>query len=388
MAQAGHPDLARDAAPPPAPARTGPTDIADPMLRTEVRKAIAWIGTAALFALAAFLSQSLLVIFGGIVFGSLIDGGARLIGRVVPIPRTWCVALVLLAAALALMWIARFAGSQIAQQATELPATIEHQAHEAMAWLRAHGIDMRIGDWRSLMHEGLSGIGQVTAAAYGIIGAVTTVFLIVVLGIYFALEPRLYRRGVSWLLPHDRRSHFQLTTRLMGHALRRLLFGRLIGMTMEGLVTWAMLQVYGVPMAALLGMITGLLAFLPNIGAPISGLLMVLVGFSGGAEMGLYTIMVYVIIHLVDGYLVVPIIARKTVDLPPALVLAAQLIMGVLFGILGLALADPMVAMIKIWLERQAAHNREDFAPMNMSGTSVTEAEAPATGPADPLPAS
>ena len=70
--------------------------------------------------------------------------------------------------------------------------------------------------------------------------------------------------------------------------------------------------------------------------------------------------MVYLIVQIVDGYVIVPMIARKTVDLAPALVLGAQLIMGVLFGILGLALADPLVAMIKVWLERQAA--RRDSA--------------------------
>ena len=81
---------------------------------------------------------------------------------------------------------------------------------------------------------------------------------------------------------------------------------------------------------------------------------MILVGFSGGADMGIYCIIVYVVVQTVDGYLIVPMVARKTVDLAPAVVLGAQLIMGILFGILGLALADPLVAMIKIWLEREA----------------------------------
>jgi predicted PurR-regulated permease PerM len=110
-------------------------------------------------------------------------------------------------------------------------------------------------------------------------------------------------------------------------------------------------------MAALLGMLTGLLAFLPNIGAPISGLLMILVGFSGGTDMGIFCIVVYVVVQTVDGNIVIPMVAKKTVDLAPALVLGAQLIMGALFGIIGLALADPMVAMIKILLEREAARN-------------------------------
>jgi len=87
---------------------------------------------------------------------------------------------------------------------------------------------------------------------------------------------------------------------------------------------------------------------------------MVLVGFSGGVDMGLYTILVYFIVQTFDGYVVIPLIAKKTVDLAPALVLGAQLIMGVLFGIIGLFLADPLLAMIKIALERRAEANEEE----------------------------
>jgi putative permease len=159
------------------------------------------------------------------------------------------------------------------------------------------------------------------------------------------------------MLPADKREYFQGTAEAMGSAMRRLLAGRLLGMAFEGFMTWLLLAIYGVPMAALLGLLTGLLAFLPNIGAPISGLLMVAVGFSGGTSMGLYCIFVYVLVQGVDGNIVVPLVAKKTVDLAPALVLGAQLIMGVLFGIIGLALADPMVAMIKVWLEREAARH-------------------------------
>jgi putative permease len=203
----------------------------------------------------------------------------------------------------------------------------------------------------------VGGVGQLTRWVGGLIGAVTTILLIVVLGIYFAVEPHLYRRGVAWLFPSDRRDYFQGTAQLMGSSLRHLMAGRLAGMAIEGFATWLLLELYGVPMAALLGLLTGLLAFLPNIGAPISGVLMVLVGFSGGIDMGIYCIIVYAVVQSVDGYLIVPMVARRTVDLAPAVVLGAQLIMGVLFGILGLILADPLVAMIKIWLEREAARH-------------------------------
>ncbi len=338
--------------------RAGPADITDPRIRHDVRKAFTWLGVASLFALAIFLSGSLLVIFGGVVFAALIDGGARLLGRVLPIGRGWRVGIVLILTLAFLVWTVLFAGSQIASQAAQLPATIEAQGYKALGWLRSHGIQVQTDDIQRLAQQAMGGIGQVTRAVGGLIGGLTTLFLIVVLGIYFALEPDIYRRGFAWMLPADKRDDFQRTAQMMGHSLRRLLFGRLIGMAVEGIATWLMLQVYGVPMAFLLGLITGLLAALPNIGAPISGAIMVLVGFSGGVEMGIFTIIVYVLVQVIDGYVIVPMIARKTVDLAPALVLAAQLIMGVLFGILGLALADPLVAMIKVWLERKADQNQ------------------------------
>jgi predicted PurR-regulated permease PerM len=112
-------------------------------------------------------------------------------------------------------------------------------------------------------------------------------------------------------------------------------------------------QIFGlgpIPMAALLGLVTGVLAFIPNIGAITSGVLMVAVGFSAGPQQGIYAIFVYFFVQNIDGYLVVPYIARKTVDLAPAIVLAMQLLMGALFGILGVLFADPILATLKVVL--------------------------------------
>jgi predicted PurR-regulated permease PerM len=338
--------------------KAGPTDIADPVLRQEAKRAFVWLGMAAMLALCVMLAESLLVIFAGMVFAALIDGGARLLGRVLPIGRGWRIAIVLLLTVAFAVWVAMFAGSQISEQASQLPAILQAQIERGIIWLQAHGYHVDANNMQGLVERAMGGVAGVTKALGGVIGGVATTFLVIVLGIYFAVEPRLYQRGFAWMLPADKRSYFEGTAQLMGRALRRLLAGRLLGMVIEGFATWLMLQIYGVPMAALLGLLTGLLAFLPNIGAPISGGLMIMVGFSGGTDMGLYCVMVYAIIHLVDGNIIVPLVAKKTVDLAPALVMGAQLIMGVLFGVMGLILADPMVAMIKIWLEREAARHQ------------------------------
>lgn len=338
--------------------QAGPTDISDDLVKREAKKAAVWLGVAGLFALAVILAQPIMVIIGGIVFAAMIDGGQRLIARVAPfLPRGVRITLVLLGALGFLVWLVTFAGGQIATQAAEFPAVVETQIGRLTVWAQGHGITMQDFNLQQIAAQVLGSVGQVTRALGGIFGGFTTAFLIFILSIYFVIEPDIYRRGFAWMMPEDSRDHFENTAVRMGKALRMLLFGRLIGMAVEGVATWALLAWWGVPMAALLGLLTGLLAFLPNIGAPISGLLMVLVGFSGGTEMALFCIAVYVVVQTVDGNIIVPMVAKRTADLAPALVLGAQLVFGLLFGILGLMLADPIVAMIKIALERQAARN-------------------------------
>ena len=339
---------------------SAPTRIRDPQLLFEAKRAFVWTAVIGLVVLAVYVSQSLLVIFGAMVFAAMIDGGARLLGRVLPIARAFRVALVLIMAVLFFVWLALYAGSQISQEAAQLPEIVQAQATRLFAWLQAQGFEVGLSQLEGMVSQAVSGFGTVTKALGGILGGFTTLFLILVIGIYLAFEPRLYERGAAWMVPSHRRERFHQTVSQMAFTMRRLMFGRIIGMVFEGILTWILLEVYGVPMAVLLGILTGLLAFIPNVGAFISGILMVLVGFSAGTDTGLYTSFVYFAVQTFDGYVVIPMIAKKTVDLAPALVLAAQLIMGILFGVLGLFLADPLMAMIKVALERRSEENDEE----------------------------
>jgi predicted PurR-regulated permease PerM len=173
------------------------------------------------------------------------------------------------------------------------------------------------------------------------------------------MDPGAYGRGLEWMVPRASRPEFAVVLARMATTLRRLLAGRLLGMVAEGVLTWLALTAGGVPMAMILGILTGLLAFIPNIGAIISGALMVAVGFSAGSDTGLWAIGTYLVVQTFDGYVLLPLVAKKTVDLPPALTLGAQIMASALFGIMGLALADPFTAMVKAGLERSAERNEE-----------------------------
>ena len=333
--------------------RPGPTDIHDSSVIREVKRAGVWIGMVLLVIGCIVLAQPIMLIIGGLVFAVILDGGTRLLGRVLPIGRGWRLALVTLAGFAFIGWTFFFAGTTLAGQAEELRAVISSQGDRATAYLRQTGM-MPKDDMSQIGGQLLGGVGRLTTALSTAIGALSSILMILVIGIFIAIEPKLYDRGMAWMLPTDNRDGFYELSNKVGFTLRRLMFGRIVGMVVEGVGTWLMLMWGGVPMAALLGLLTGLLAFVPNIGAIVSGVLMVAVGFSAGSDAGLWAIATYLIVQTIDGYVIVPYVARRTVDLAPALVLAAQLLFGVLFGLMGLLLADPIVATIKVSLEEWA----------------------------------
>ncbi|HVM38881.1 MAG TPA: AI-2E family transporter [Sphingomicrobium sp.] len=339
--------------------RPGPSEFRDPVVRKELKRASVWVGVVLVVAGIIFLAQPLLLIVGGMIFAVVLDGGARLLGRVLPIARGWRLALVALLGIGFVSWVFYYAGTTFAAQFETLRAVVETQAMRLYRW--AHEVGLATDPTPGSLSQQLMGsLGRLTTAVGSALGALTSAILIFVIGIFIAIEPRLYDRGVAWMLPLRHRDRFYVISDRVGFALRRLLFGRIIGMVLEGVFTWLALLLIGVPMAALLGLITGLLAFIPNIGAIVSGLLMVAVGFSAGTDQGIGAIFVYFIVQNIDGYVVLPYIARRTVDLAPAVVLAAQIIFGALFGFLGLMLADSILAAIKVTLEQLSRFRSAD----------------------------
>ncbi|MEO5866288.1 MAG: AI-2E family transporter [Sphingomonas sp.] len=340
-------------------ASPSPNELRDPLTRQELRRATVWFGLAAAIALVVLLIQPLLIIFGGLVFAAMLDGGVRLLGRVLRIGRGWRLAIVVCCVIAFILGTFYLTGVQIAAQFEQLRATLEAQTVRATAWASSWGILPGRSDLEGLIKEALGSVGKLTSFVGTAIGAVTSLFMIMVIGLFIAMEPRLYDRGLQWMVPSDNRAEFSITIERMATTLRRLLAGRLAGMAFEGVLTFVILMILGVPMALVIGMIAAILAFIPNIGAFVTGVLMTAVGFSAGVHTGLAALATYFVVQTIDGYVVIPMVARRTVDLPPALTLSAQILASTLFGVLGLALADPMTAMIKVALERSSEREAE-----------------------------
>ncbi|ATY33268.1 AI-2E family transporter [Sphingomonas psychrotolerans] len=332
----------------------GPNELRDPIVRAELKRASVWFGLAIGTALVVLLIQPLLIIFGGLVFASMLDGGVRLLGRVLPIPRGLRLLLVVLFVIAFIGGVFYLTGVQIALQAEQLRTTLEVQGNRVVEWISSLGLMPGRADLTGMAQQALGSIGRLTSAVGSVLGAGASLLMVMSIGLFVAMDPRIYERGLQWMVPIGARDDFSVTIARMARMLRVLLAGRLLGMLFEGMLTFILLWFAGVPMALLLGIITGILAFIPNIGAFVSGVLMVSVGFSAGQDQGLWAIAIYFGVQTFDGYVLIPLVAKRTVDLPPALTLSAQILASTLFGVMGLALADPIVAMIKVALESEA----------------------------------
>lgn len=182
----------------------------------------------------------------------------------------------------------------------------------------------------------------------GLFGALGNAVIILCVGLYFAAQPMVYIDGFVKLIPPSRRRRAREVLDEIGDTLARWLVGKSVSMIVVGVATAGGLWALGVPLALVLGLIAGLLDFIPYLGPLMAGVPAVLIAFSISPELGWYTVLLFLAIQSVEGYLLSPLIEARTVSLPPALTIAMQMLFGALFGMAGVALATPLAAALSV----------------------------------------
>ena len=297
-------------------------------------------------AVMVLLAQAWLLIFAGGLVAVLLSAAADAASRRLNIPRGVALAL----AVLALLLVTGGAGwllwPPVSEQADELTTRLPAAWSELRGWLD----DRPLGAWllgpadtesvvsRSTVLNRATGALLTTASAIG--GLVVVLFV----GLYGAAEPSLYTRGVRQLLPEAAQPRFDLATREVGSVLRWWLVGKLLSMSIVGLLTTGGLWLLGVPLALVFGLMASALTFVPNIGPVLSVVPPALLALTDEPRVAACVVALYVGIQTVESYAITPIVQRRTVSIPPALTISSQLSLGLLVGPLGLALATPLTA--------------------------------------------
>lgn len=175
-------------------------------------------------------------------------------------------------------------------------------------------------------------------------GLVTSLLYIIFVGLFLAVDPKLYRRGLVSLFTPQSQTRVGNVLDQIGDQLYSWLGGRMLTMLITGLGTGVGLWLLGVPLAGSVGFITALLTFIPNVGAALAFLLAGLMGLSQGASTVIWVIGLYLLLQLIESNVLTPLIQQRQTSIPPALLLAFQLLLGMLTGFLGLMVATPLLA--------------------------------------------
>ncbi|HWN42771.1 MAG TPA: AI-2E family transporter [Thermoanaerobaculia bacterium] len=180
------------------------------------------------------------------------------------------------------------------------------------------------------------------------VAVLTGVLLIIFLSIYIGSNPDLYRRGMLHLVPPGARPRAEQVLTAIGMTLRNWLVAQLVAMLVIGVVTTIGLKLLGVQAALPLGIIAGLLEFIPMVGPILSAIPAVAMGFLDSPQKALFVVLLYVGIQFFENHLLIPMLMKEGVDLPPALTIVGLAIMSVVFGFLGMLVAVPLLAAIVV----------------------------------------
>jgi predicted PurR-regulated permease PerM len=288
-----------------------------------------------------------LVIFAGVLFGICLRRAAEGLSRPTRLPVGWSLLLVIVLIVAFLAGIGWFFSQSIASQLNQLSVQLPAAAVKVMQMIRQSAPGkiaiqhLEFGDLQAAPGAVLQSFFGVASNLVEVIGGVVVIIFV---ALYVAAETHVYSGGLVKLVPPARRRRAAEILNETSGTMWYWMLGRLFAMTVLGTMVAVGLWLLGVPLPVALGFLAGIMIFVPYIGAIVSAIPSVLIAASIDLMLAVYVVALYVGVHLVEGYVLVPLVQRRAVHLPPALILSAQLILALLAGFLGLLFATPLAA--------------------------------------------
>lgn len=316
--------------------------------RAFARRAAFVFGIAAALFLIWQLSGVLLLAFSAVIVAVLLRSIADPVVERTPLPEGLAVALAGLAVVVVIGGALWLFGAVLADQTQQLLANLPTSAADLRAMVSTwpFGDQLTRLDGSGLMNGASGIVGRVGGYAMTTISVATSLVLVIIAGVFLAVSPRVYRDGLVILFPPERRDALREAADATGGALKKWLLGQLTDMVVVGVLTGIGLALIGLPSPLALGLIAGLLAFVPIVGSIAGAIPALLVAAQGGWELMAWTLLVYVVVQQIEGNLIYPFIQKRAVKLPPVLTLFGILGFGTLFGFIGVFVATPMMVVL------------------------------------------
>lgn len=302
------------------------------------------IGVAVTPVLVWYLFGVVLLTFGAIILAMLLHLGAQPLERWLRLPQWAALVLSGLIILFVIVGTGYLFGTQISGQFQDvMQRTV----------VAADGIQKNLqstAPGRFLLEHMSSGNLSIADVLPNLVKVSTTfiegVIIMIICGAYMAAQPGLYRKGLIWLFPP--RHHHRAAEIFDGiaEALRLWLLGQLIEMFVIGALSTLVVWMIGVPAPLALGLIAGIGEFIPYLGPFLAAIPAILVALTQSPTTALWTAFAYLVIHQIEGNLVAPLIQRRMVAIPPAVMLLGIAAISYLFGAIAIIFAAPIAVVI------------------------------------------
>lgn len=292
--------------------------------------------------------QVLLLIFAGILLAILLRGMSSWVSRLTKLPIGWSlllVVLVVMAVIGASFWrLTPSVASQINELLDQLPKSVARLEDHLTKHDWGKVLLKRVPApqaWTKNFDDLLKEAKLFFSVTFGFLASSVLVLFV---GLFLSVNPELYVDGIVRLVPRGKRNRARQILHTLSFTLHWWMIGRFFDMVMVGSMSGIGLWLLGIPLALTFALLAGFLTFIPYVGPLVSAVPPILLAIPLGLDRAFYVILLYIGIHTIDSYLIMPLVQQQTVLLPPVLTLVVQIAFGVQLGILGVLLATPIGA--------------------------------------------
>lgn len=312
------------------------------------------VAIVALFVIVLLLLRStfsvLLMVLAATIIALYFHGLAGLIERKIKLSGKWSMFLSIFGTFLIVVVLFWLIGSKVQAQVNDLKEKLPGMVDQATNQLSQYSWGRSVLDQTSGQNSQklIFTAKKFFNSTFGVLG---DIYIILFLGIFFTADPSTYKNGIMALIPKDKKQEGNHVLEKLGQTLKSWFKGKLFSMAVVAVLTGIGLSILGVPMVFALALIAGILNFVPNFGPIIAMIPAVLIGLTLGVNTALIIAGLYVLIQMLESNLITPMVQKKLVSIPPALIIIGQLVVGSVTGYLGILLATPVVLIIMVLVQ-------------------------------------